>query len=245
MERFDQMPDAELIARLHCLNNTEPEALDKLSARWVRKHYAPNRHLYTMREMADGGYIIVSGLIRVTNMDNGLSWYCGPGYFLGGEALIDRTFHTEEAITCTSCHLLAIGEWIRELADEHPKLKQALIDHFQRRNSEMNSHFGRMYRANKTGRLAVQLLNMARAIRPEIVCDDAARLPFSVDFWTTQEEIAAQIDMCRLTVRSALQTLRNVAAIHYPSREGEIRLPITLPPDCISRLESALKTLLS
>jgi CRP-like cAMP-binding protein len=235
---FELTSNSKLLARAPWLKDVDSAAVNTFVERCVQKDFTPPRTLFEFGEWADTMYMVDAGLIRVTNKETGLSFYCGSGGSLLGVALLNGR-HREEAEVVSTSSLWAIGDWIVGAMEEHPSLRKALREQSQLQSSKMNAHFGRLFRADRRQRLLLTLIQIGEQIAPQ-------QYPFTIDFWRSHDHIGGIIDACRLTISQSLRFLEKEGAIRYVPREGSMSLQIILESEeCISRIEYLLKTVLS
>jgi len=242
---FPEISDSSLIDCAPYLASIEAEAKRALF-KWRRKYYEPSRVLYTTCELTSGeSYLIVSGLIRTTNKDNGLSFFCGRGSLLGADAVLSSgEAYRETAEVCIPTYALAIDSSLKDLTSEFPGLRQALIDYTLAQRSKVDRHIGQMLRAPKKNKLPLTLVQMMDAISPPKQEADSAisPYPFTVNFWPSLEYIAGLVDVCRPTVMQSLDLLDSEKAIRYfPRGQVGANLRILLQAESRNRIKEVLK----
>lgn len=234
--------DGHLIDQILYLKDVEPEAKRVLSQSCL-KYYDAGRLLYTPHELsADTCYLNMTGIVQLTSKHNGLSFFCGQASLIGFDSVMSGGAYNETAEVCTPTFMYALnGQWLRELVEKYPLLRQASSQHAQQQRSQVEAHFADMFFGNKKSRLAVTLKQFSEALSSIISADSVQPYPCEFGVWQTLEEIGAGIDSCRITVAQSLRYLHEQGAIRYLPRKGSRPLRIILDADSGSRIEEALR----
>jgi uncharacterized membrane protein len=101
--------DIDVLKRVPLFALLDDEELAVLAAQTDLRNFAPRQRIYKMREMARGAYVVVSGAVRVTTIDEDNQEVVvdqpGEGEFFGFASMMAETQHQTEAVTTeeTTC----------------------------------------------------------------------------------------------------------------------------------------------
>src|SRR5215469_16651521 len=97
--------DLDALKHVPLFGLLDDEELTVLAAQVELKTFAPRQRIYKMGEMAQGAYVVVSGGVRVTTIDEDnqevLVDQPGEGEFFGFASMLAQKPHQTEAITIT------------------------------------------------------------------------------------------------------------------------------------------------
>src|SRR3954471_21282865 len=93
--------EPEVLKQVPLFGLLDDEELAVLSAQVELKSYAPRQRIYKMGDLARGAYVIVSGAVRVTTIDEDNQEVVvdqpGEGEFFGFASMLAQTTHQTEA----------------------------------------------------------------------------------------------------------------------------------------------------
>src|SRR5207244_8648624 len=93
--------DIDVLKQVPLFGLLDAEELAVLAAQVELKTFAPRQRIYKMGEMARGAYVIVSGAVRVTTIDEDNQEVVvdqpGEGEFFGFASMLAQTAHQTEA----------------------------------------------------------------------------------------------------------------------------------------------------
>jgi len=94
--------DMEVLKQVPLFGNMDQEELAILASQVELKTFAPHQRVYKMGAMAERAYVMVSGSVRVTTVDDDNQEVVvdepGPGEFFGFASMMDQTPHQTEAV---------------------------------------------------------------------------------------------------------------------------------------------------
>src|SRR5215831_7395656 len=114
--------DIEILKQVPLFGLLDNEELAVLAAQVELKTFAARQRIYKVGEMARGAYVVVSGAVRVTTIDEDNQEVVvdqpGEGEFFGFASMMAQTPHQTEAVTIepTTCVEVTrddIGELLR------------------------------------------------------------------------------------------------------------------------------------
>jgi uncharacterized membrane protein len=114
--------DIDVLKKVPLFALLDDEELAVLAAQTDLRNFAPRQRIYKMGDMARGAYVVVSGAVRVTTIDEDNQEVVvdqpGEGEFFGFASMMAETQHQTEAITTeeTTCIEVTrddIGELLR------------------------------------------------------------------------------------------------------------------------------------
>jgi len=101
--------DAKVLKDVPLFATMDDDELAVLASQVELKTYAPRQRIYKRGAPAESGYVLVSGAVRVTTIDDDqqevLVQQPGPGEFFGFASMLEKTIHQTEATADqeTSC----------------------------------------------------------------------------------------------------------------------------------------------
>lgn len=131
--RLDQK--ARLLAALPVFAAIEPQAVHVLAFSVSERALKAGERLFGLGDASDGGYIVVSGSIRLEPQTDMLAAKeYGPGTLLGETALVSETERPANAIALEETRVLFIARnLMRQVLEEHPDSARLLQDYVANR----------------------------------------------------------------------------------------------------------------
>jgi CRP/FNR family transcriptional regulator, cyclic AMP receptor protein len=222
---------AEALRRCSLFSRVDDEALARCTESLRSRRYRRNETIFHQGDPGDSLYIIQAGAVKIVLPDpegdeEAIIATLSPGDFFGELALLDGEEHSATAVALEPTEALVLRrDAFDRLVDEDPSLRRALFAGLVGELRRLTHHVGELHFLNLPGRLARQLVRMAR--EHDAVAHGEVRLswPFS------QSELASMIGGTRQTVN---RLLADFAA------EGLIRIEKeTLVIPDVDRLERA------
>ena len=94
--------DPKILKEVPLFATMDDDELAVLASQVELKTYAPRQRVYKMGTPAESGYVLVSGAVRVTTIDDDqqevLVHQPGPGEFFGFASMLEQTAHQTEAV---------------------------------------------------------------------------------------------------------------------------------------------------
>ncbi len=181
-------------------DDTLARCVDSLRSRRYRR----NETIFHQGDPGDSLYVIQSGAVKIVLPDpdgeeGAIIATLGPGDFFGELALLDGEEHSATAVALESTEALVLRrDAFDRLVDEDPNLRRALFAGLVGELRRLTHHVGELHFLNLPGRLARQIVRMARDADPTAAGEIRLSWPYS------QSELAAMIGGTRQTVNRLL-----------------------------------------
>lgn len=133
--------DIDRLSRIPLLGLLEPDALRLLAFAGETRILAAGDILFYRDEPSDGGILIQSGSVAMTEaVDRADNPYFGPGTLLGEAALLRETRHPATAVARETTTVFKLPRMVfLRVMEEHPESAQrALVFLAQRLNARLN-----------------------------------------------------------------------------------------------------------
>jgi CRP/FNR family cyclic AMP-dependent transcriptional regulator len=181
----------------------DPDAQRDLQATMTEVHVPRGQSLFDEGDPGDRLYVITAGKIKLgrTAPDGreNLLAILGAGEMFGELSLFDPGPRTATATAVTDVTLIGLGhEDLKPWLNGRPEVATALLKALARRLRRTNEHMGDLVFSDVPGRVAKQLLDLAR--RFGVPTDEGVRVNHDL----TQEELAQLVGASRETVNKAL-----------------------------------------
>lgn len=160
--------------------------------------------LFHQGDPGDALFVVLSGAIKIVlpseEGDEAILTTVHPGDFLGELALIDGADRSATAVALEPTETLMLSrERFRELIEEEPELRDALLAALAAELRRLTAHVGDLHFLDLTGRLAAQLVRLAR-LQGRRQPDGTIRLDGPI----TQGDLASMVGSTRQSVNKLL-----------------------------------------
>lgn len=207
------------------------DGLVALAARLRRRTLPPGTPVVYKGDPSGALYLIASGRVKVhqatTNGDEVIIEVLGPGDFFGEMSLLDGKPRSADVSTLDRAELLLLeGAALRDIVAEQPSVAWTLLRILSQRLRGQNDRTEMLMTRDVTGRVADQLLRLAKSQGTLLPDGKSIRLEVTL----TQSDFAALIGATRERVSRALSSFRTSGAIDWDKEEGRwiIRNPAAL-----------------
>jgi CRP/FNR family cyclic AMP-dependent transcriptional regulator len=222
---------ADALRRCVLFSRVDDETLARCIESLRSRRYRRNETIFHQGDPGDSLYVIEAGSVKIVlpdpeGQEGAIIATLGPGDFFGELALLDGEEHSATAIALESTEALVLRrDAFERLVDEDPNLRRALFAGLVGELRRLTYHVGELHFLNLPGRLARQIVRMAREADPAAQGEIRLSWPFS------QSELASMIGGTRQTVNRLLADF---------TAEGLIRIEKeTLVVPDLDRLERA------
>jgi len=228
----DERPNAaEALRRCILFSRLDDETLARCMESLRSRRYRRNETIFHQGDPGDSLYVIESGTVKIVLPDpegeeGAIIATLNAGDFFGELALLDGADHSATAIALEATEALVLRrDAFDRLVDEDPNLRRALFAGLVGELRRLTYHVGELHFLNLPGRLARQIVRMAREADADAHGEIHLSWPFS------QSELAGMIGGTRQTVNRLLSEF---------TAEGLIRIEKeTLVVPDLDRLERA------
>jgi CRP-like cAMP-binding protein len=222
---------AEALRRCILFSRLDDETLARCMESLRSRRYRRNETIFHQGDPGDSLYVIESGAVKIVLPDpegeeGAIIATLSAGDFFGELALLDGADHSATAIALEATEALVLRrDAFDRLVDEDPNLRRALFAGLVGELRRLTYHVGELHFLNLPGRLARQIVRMAREADADAHGEIHLSWPFS------QSELAGMIGGTRQTVNRLLSEF---------TAEGLIRIEKeTLVVPDLDRLERA------
>jgi len=222
---------AEALRRCILFSRLDDETLARCMESLRSRRYRRNETIFHQGDPGDSLYVIESGAVKIVLPDpegeeGAIIATLNAGDFFGELALLDGADHSATAIALEATEALVLRrDAFDRLVDEDPNLRRALFAGLVGELRRLTYHVGELHFLNLPGRLARQIVRMAREADADAHGEIHLSWPFS------QSELAGMIGGTRQTVNRLLSEF---------TAEGLIRIEKeTLVVPDLDRLERA------
>ena len=222
---------AEALRRCVLFSRVDDETLGRCVDSLRSRRYRRNETIFHQGDPGDSLYVIQAGAVKIVLPDpegeeGAIIATLGAGDFFGELALLDGEPHSATVIALEGTEALVLRrDAFDRLVDENPSLRRGLFAGLVGELRRLTQHVGELHFLNLPGRLARQIVRMAREADPSAAGEVRLPWPFS------QSELAAMIGGTRQTVNRLLADF---------TTEGLIRIEKeTLVVPDLDRLERA------
>jgi CRP-like cAMP-binding protein len=222
---------AEALRRCILFSRLDDETLARCMESLRSRRYRRNETIFHQGDPGDSLYVIESGTVKIVLPDpegeeGAIIATLNAGDFFGELALLDGADHSATAIALEATEALVLRrDAFDRLVDEDPNLRRALFAGLVGELRRLTYHVGELHFLNLPGRLARQIVRMAREADADAHGEIHLSWPFS------QSELAGMIGGTRQTVNRLLSEF---------TAEGLIRIEKeTLVVPDLDRLERA------
>ena len=222
---------AEALRRCILFSRLDDETLARCMESLRSRRYRRNETIFHQGDPGDSLYVIESGTVKIVLPDpegeeGAIIATLNAGDFFGELAFLDGADHSATAIALEATEALVLRrDAFDRLVDEDPNLRRALFAGLVGELRRLTYHVGELHFLNLPGRLARQIVRMAREADADAHGEIHLSWPFS------QSELAGMIGGTRQTVNRLLSDF---------TAEGLIRIEKeTLVVPDLDRLERA------
>lgn len=216
-----------------------PNELRDLSRAVVLRRFGPGQIIFHLGDPGGLLYIINHGKVKIY-FPNAEGFevvlaILGDGDFFGDLALFDDAPRsaTAETLEPTEAYTLHRDEFLRHLR-ENPDIAIHVLGSLAQRIRQMNEQISDIFFLDLPGRLARQLLNLARAHGEETA--EGILIPLAL----TQTDLAEMIGATRVSINKALSRFRKAQWVSVKGRRFTIRDAAAL--ENLIRLSGASRT---
>jgi uncharacterized membrane protein len=104
--------DPEILKNVSLFALLDEEELAVLAAQVEQQRFAPRQRIYKLGDPASRAYVVVSGLVKVTTIDDDQQEVDvdepGPGDFFGFASMLDQTPHQTTAVALEETHCIEV-----------------------------------------------------------------------------------------------------------------------------------------
>ena len=213
--------ETEILKNVPLFAGLGEDALTLLAGRLRRRRMPPGTPVVYKGDPAGSLYLIASGRVKVhqatASGDEVILEVLGPGDFFGEMSLLDGQPRSADVSTLQATELLLLeGEALHQTVTEQPAVAWTLLRILSQRVREMDDRAEMLMTRDVAGRVADQLLRLAKSQGTALPDGKSIRLDVSL----TQSDIAALIGATRERVSRALTAFRKSGAILWDKDEG-------------------------
>lgn len=208
--------ETDILKHVPLFAGLDEGALATLAARLRRRKLPPGTPIVYKGDPAGALYLIASGRVKVHQATAGgdevILDVKGPGDFFGEMSLLDGQPRSADVSTLQATELLLLeGEALHQTIEEQPAVAWTLLRILSQRVREMDDRAEMLMTRDVAGRVADQLLRLAKSQGSLLPDGKSIRIDVSL----TQSDIAALIGATRERVSRALTAFRKSGAIFW------------------------------
>lgn len=195
---------ARTLSRCALFSRLSDDALVSIARGLRSRRFRRGEVLFHQGDPGDALFVVLSGAIKIVlpseEGDEAILTTARPGDFLGELALLDGADRSATAVAIEPTETLVLPrERFRELIGEEPELRDALLAALTAELRRLTTHVGDLHFLDLTGRLAAQLVRLAReqGLRQP---DGTVRLDGPI----TQGDLASMVGATRQSVNKLL-----------------------------------------
>jgi CRP/FNR family transcriptional regulator, cyclic AMP receptor protein len=196
----------ESLRRCALFAHVEPEALSAVAAFMSARRFRRNEVIFHQGDPGSALHIVAGGAVKIVlpspEGEEAIIATLRRGDFFGELALLDGAPHSATAIALEPSETLVLPRPIfQRLLEEDSGLRTALLTGLTAELRRLTGHVEELHFLDLSGRLAMQLVRLARAEDPSSETDVRLDWPY------TQSDLASMIGGTRQTVNRLLSGL--------------------------------------
>ncbi len=197
----------EIISQVPLFSDLPPEELNRLAGRGERRAYAAGEVVFYAGDLGHRLYFVGSGSVKIhLDREDGEETVFAiipAGDLFGEMSLLDGQPRSADATCCEPTELAWLdANTLRDCLDRYPHFNRRILERVSRRLREADRQVEVVTALDVYGRVAAQLLDLARAHGVPAAQGTEIRLGL------TQQTLAAMVGSSRESVNKAISAFR-------------------------------------